>query len=240
MFEPDKIKGIIFDYGGTIDSNGMHWAEVIWMAYQAEKVPVSKETFRNAYVHGERTLGKNPIVKPHHTFLDMLRLKTDIQIEWLKAGDFIPEAYATSRLKQRLADWCYAYARKSIDTARPILEALSQKYPLVLVSNFYGNVESVLKDFHLDSYFQSIVESAVVGIRKPDPAIFGLGVKELSLPAEEIVVIGDSYDKDIVPATTIGCQTIWLKSIGWSDYEGNETADLVITDFTELEKAFAL
>ena len=74
MFEPDKIKGIIFDYGGTIDSNGMHWAEVIWMAYQAEEVPVSKETFRNAYVHGERTLGKNPIVKPHHTFLDMLRL----------------------------------------------------------------------------------------------------------------------------------------------------------------------
>ena len=149
MFESDKIKGIIFDYGGTIDSNGMHWAEVIWMAYQAEEVPVSKEIFRNAYVHGERTLGKNPIVKPHHTFLDMLRLKTDIQIEWLKAGDFIPEAYATPGLKQRLADWCYAYARKSIDTARPILEALSQKYPLVLVSNFYGNIESVLKDFHL-------------------------------------------------------------------------------------------
>ena len=106
MFESDKIKGIIFDYGGTIDSNGMHWAEVIWMAYQAEEVPVSKEIFRNAYVHGERTLGKNPIVKPHHTFLDMLRLKTDIQIEWLKAGDFIPEAYATPGLKQRLADWC--------------------------------------------------------------------------------------------------------------------------------------
>ena len=240
MFESDKIKGIIFDYGGTIDSNGMHWAEVIWMAYQAEEVPVSKEIFRNAYVHGERTLGKNPIVKPHHTFLDMLRLKTDIQIEWLKAGDFIPEAYATPGLKQRLADWCYAYARKSIDTARPILEALSQKYPLVLVSNFYGNIESVLKDFHLDTYFKSIVESAVVGIRKPDPAIFGLGVKELSLPAETIVVIGDSHDKDIIPATSIGCKTIWLKSIGWSDYRGGESADLVITDFTELEQAFSL
>ena len=49
MFESDKIKGIIFDYGGTIDSNGMHWAEVIWMAYQAEEVPVSKEIFRSGY-----------------------------------------------------------------------------------------------------------------------------------------------------------------------------------------------
>lgn len=240
MFESEKIKGIIFDYGGTIDSNGMHWAEVIWMAYQAEEVPVSKEVFREAYVYGERTLGKNPIVQPDHTFLDMLRLKTDLQIEWLKAGDFLPEEFATPGLKQRLADWCYAYARKSIDSARPILVALSKKYPLVLVSNFYGNIEAVLKDFHLDYYFQSIVESAVVGIRKPDPAIFKLGVKDLLLPPEEIVVIGDSYDKDIAPATSIGCKTIWLKSIGWSEYEGNETADIVITDFTELGQAFGL
>lgn len=238
MLESDKIKGILFDYGGTIDSNGMHWAEVIWKAYQAEEVPVSKETFREAYVHGERTLGKNPIVQPHHTFLDMLRLKTDLQIEWLKAGDFLPEEYATPRLKQRLADWCYAYARRSIDSARPILASLSKKYPLVLVSNFYGNIESVLKDFHLDIYFQSIIESAVVGIRKPDPAIFGLGVKELALPAGEIVVIGDSYDKDIIPATSIGCKTIWLRSISWEEYRGDETADLVISDFTELEQIF--
>ena len=84
MFKLDKVKGILFDYGGTIDSNGMHWAEVIWMAYEALKVPVSKAVFRDAYVHGERTLGKNPIVKPHHTFLDMLRLKSDLQIQWLK------------------------------------------------------------------------------------------------------------------------------------------------------------
>ena len=240
MLESDKIKGIIFDYGGTIDSNGMHWAEVIWKAYQKEEVPVSKEAFREAYVHGERTLGKNPIVQPHHTFLDMLRLKTDLQIEWLKAGDFLPEEYATPGLKQRLADWCYAYARKSIDSARPILTSLSKKHPLVLVSNFYGNIESVLKDFHLDIYFQSIIESAVVGIRKPDPAIFGLGIKELSLPAENIVVIGDSHDKDITPATSIGCKTIWLKSIGWNEYQGDETADLVISDFTELEQFFDL
>lgn len=240
MFESDKIKGIIFDYGGTIDSNGMHWAEVIWMSYQAEEVPVSKETFREAYVHAERTLGKNPIVQPHHTFLDMLRLKTDLQIEWLKAGDFLSEEYATPVLKHRLADWCYAYARKAIDSARPILAALSQRYPLVLVSNFYGNIESVLNDFHLHIYFQSIVESAVVGIRKPNPAIFELGVKELSLPPTEIVVIGDSHDKDILPAASIGCKTIWLKSIGWSEYRGDETADLVITDFTELEQAFDL
>ena len=84
MIDTTKIKGLLFDYGGTIDSNGLHWAEVIWQGYEALQVPVSKEYFRNAYVYGERTLGKNPIVQPHHTFLDMLRLKCDLQIQWLQ------------------------------------------------------------------------------------------------------------------------------------------------------------
>ena len=62
MFKLDKVKGILFDYGGTIDSNGMHWAEVIWMAYEALKVPVSKAVVREAFVQGERPRGKTPVV----------------------------------------------------------------------------------------------------------------------------------------------------------------------------------
>lgn len=114
------------------------------------------------------------------------------------------------------------------------------KLKIVLVSNFYGNIESVLKDFKLDTYFCAVIESAVVGIRKPDPAIFTLGVKTLNLPAEHIIVIGDSYDKDIIPATTIGCQTVWLKSIGWSAYTENERADSILFDCTELKQIFRL
>ena len=62
MLTIDKIKGIIFDYGGTIDSNGLHWAEVIWKAYETYQVSVAKADFRNAFVYGERTLGKNPSI----------------------------------------------------------------------------------------------------------------------------------------------------------------------------------
>lgn len=240
MFDPQIIKGIIFDYGGTIDSNGMHWAEVIWKAYEAFHVPVAKDDFRNAYVFGERTLGKNPLVLPHHTFQDMLRLKINLQIDWLTKGEYLPADLATSCLKEGIAQWCYDYARKSIDAARPVLAALSRKYPMVLVSNFYGNIESVLKDFRLDGYFKAIIESAVVRVRKPDPAIFALGIEKLNLPAEEIVVVGDSYDKDIVPAARLGCQTLWLKSLGWSEYEGTETADRILSDFGELKEAFGL
>lgn len=240
MLDLHTIKGIIFDYGGTIDSNGMHWAEVIWKGYEAFGVPVAKNAFRDAYVYGERTLGKNPLVLPHHTFLDMLRLKVDLQIEWLQSGDYLPTGTAAARWKEEIAGWCYAYARKSVEAARPVLAALARRYPLVLVSNFYGNIEAVLKDFGLDGFFNAIIESAVAGVRKPDPAIFALGIQALQLPAGEIVVIGDSYDKDIVPATTLGCPTVWLKSVGWNDYKGTETADAVLSDFGQLKEIFGL
>ena len=66
---------------------------------------------------------------------------------------------------------------------------------MVLVSNFYGNVQAVLADFNLLQYFESIIESAVVGVRKPDPQIFRLGVDALGMKPEEVLVVGDSYKK---------------------------------------------
>jgi len=240
MFDLSKVKGILFDYGGTIDSNGMHWAEVIWMAYEACKVPVSKEVFREAYVIGERVLGKNPVIKPYHTFLNMLCVKCDIQIQWLVDNKHLGSQNIYPDLPALLGEWCYNYACRSIDAARPVLEELGRKYPMVLVSNFYGNIEAVLKDFRLDHLFPVIIESAVVGVRKPDPAIFQLGIDAIKLPAANCVVIGDSHDKDIIPGREVGCQTIWIKSIGWKPYKGDETADAIIEDFKELDDLFKL
>jgi len=236
MTDFHDIRGILFDYGGTIDSNGIHWAEIIWQAYRLEKAPVSKEIFRNAYIYGERTLGKNPLVKPHHTFLDMMRLKINIQIEWLKSEGYLSGNDNINLLKQNIAGFCYEYARSSVEKAYPVIERIAKKYPLALVSNFYGNIAAVLEDFQLSKFFPIVIESAVVGVRKPDPQIFRLGVEALWLPESEVVVVGDSYEKDIIPAMLTGCRTIWLKNAGWNEYTGNETADWIISDFSELKE----
>ncbi len=45
-----KIKGIIFDYGGTLDTGGDHWSEVIWDAWQQAGVAADKAEFREVYV----------------------------------------------------------------------------------------------------------------------------------------------------------------------------------------------
>lgn len=213
-----NIKGIIFDYGGTIDSRGVHWSEVIWDGYVASGVAVDKPTFRDAYVYAERELARTRHILPHHTFHDLLLIKMRIELQWLVDGGFLTsdavEAYAGP-----IVDYCYDAARNSIADARPVLDSLYARFPMVLVSNFYGNVEAVLEDFDLRKYFKSIIESAVVGVRKPDPRIFELGVQALGLNPDEVLVVGDSYKKDIVPAESLGCKVAWLKGKGWTAEE---------------------
>lgn len=228
-----RVKGLIFDYGGTLDTGGDHWSEIIWGAYQYCAIAVSKEAFREAYVYAERELAREHHILPAHDFHDMLLIKMRIELQWLaEQGLFPPEQIEAK--SEETARICYDAARRSVATATPVLEVLSAKYPMVLVSNFYGNIETVLEDFGVRKYFGAIIESAVMGIRKPNPRIFEHGVKALGLLPQETLVIGDSYSKDILPAESIGCQAIWLKGKGWTDEEDTLQHSNIITRLDEV------
>ncbi len=228
-----NIKGIIFDYGGTIDSGGDHWSEVIWNAWQSAGIAVDKGVFREAYVYAERELARTLHILPHHTFKDMLDIKMRIELQWLvEHGYFAPQDVDAK--SAQTAALCYAAARTWVGKGESVLAALAAHYPLVLVSNFYGNVTAVLKDFGIDGYFKQIIESAVVGVRKPDPQIFRLGVEALGLKPEEVLVVGDSYRKDILPARSIGCKTAWLKGKGWTEEEDKQLDPDMISGLDDL------
>ncbi|CAN5710829.1 hypothetical protein BH10BAC3_BH10BAC3_00270 [soil metagenome] len=228
------IKGILLDYGGTIDTNGMHWGEVLWNAYCRNEVPVSKQAFREAYVFGEYSLATIPLVKPEHDFLTVLEIKITKQFESLIQHGFLVNEDYTELIK-KIAVECNQVAIDSIGETSKVLAYLQNKYPLVLVSNFYGNIGAVLQTFGIKHYFKTIVESAVVGVRKPNPAIFSLGVDALQLPPDECVVIGDSYSKDIAPGSLAGCKTIWLNGTGWGDDPNDVSkAGTIIENFNEL------
>ncbi len=235
-----KIKGIILDYGGTLDSNGVHWAEVLWKQYELCNIPVSKENFREAYVYAERAMATQLLVKSDDDFLRVLTTKVRLQLQYLVFhekldGDLLPiESYV-----EKVAQMAYNVAASCVKCAEKVLKTAKERFDLVLVSNFYGNIHSILADFGLLCYFKAVIESAVVGVRKPDPAIFALGVEALGLHPKEVLVVGDSYEKDIVPADSLGCHTIWLKGIGWNDGKNvDETLpDAIITSFDQLINA---
>ena len=104
----------------------------------------------------------------------------------------------------------------------------------MLVSNFYGNVETVIRDMGLREYFQGVIESAVVGVRKPNPTIFKLGVVALGLNPEQVLVVGDSFRKDIEPSLSLGCQVAWLKGKGWTAEEDAQMHPSIIGSLNDL------
>lgn len=210
------VKGIIFDYGGTLDTGGDHWSHVIREGWRRAGVDADDALFREAYVFGEQELERTLYILPHHNFSDLLDIKMKIELQYLAQTGNFPPAMVDEKASE-IAAYCYSVAKDNVARSKDVLVKLSARYPLVLVSNFYGNIDSVLKDFGIFDCFKKVIESAKVGVRKPDSQIFVLGVKALGLKPEEVLVVGDSIKNDIDPASKIGCRTLLLEGRGWDD-----------------------
>lgn len=228
------IKGLIFDYGGTIDTRGCHWGKMIWHAYQRHQVPVTETDYREAYVYAERMLGRNPIIQSSYTFRKTLEVKLRIQMNRLSDRHLLRAEDTAATVSTLLSD-LYEQVCQTVTESRQVLTQLAKSYPMVLVSNFYGNIKVVLEEFSLSDLFQKVIESAVVGVRKPNPHIFTLGVEALGMKPDEVLVVGDSFTKDILPARKAGCHTAWIKGEGWTDESFDESIpDRIISSLLDL------
>ena len=231
------IKGYLFDYGATLDTAGCHWGKMLWHAYEEIGVPVVEQDFRDAYVNAERRIDRENVVTADFTFYCTLSVKLQFQLDYLiENGKLQASEQQTKEWHSKLLETLYSRVKVITAHSCEVLEELRKlNFPMVLVSNFYGNVETVLEEFGFSTFFKTVIESARVGIRKPDPRIYELGVKALGLAPEEVVVVGDSFPKDILPAKTIGCKAYWFKGEGWKDENYDESIpDRVITDIREV------
>lgn len=233
------IKGIIFDYGGTIDNCGDHWAVVIREAFSTLPLPeLPLDTFCKIYIYAERELARVRYILPEHDFRDTMLIKARLELEELRRlGEPLTDA-DISEYAAVIADYTDRHARECIEKARPTLEYLFERYPMVLVSNFYGNIEAVLREYRLYGYFQSVVESTIVGIRKPDPAIFALGIESLALSPEEVLVVGDSVSKDILPARSLGCATVYVAGRPWFGETPADAPGITVDSLEKLQELY--
>lgn len=277
-------KGLLIDFGGTIDTDGIHWFRLFQSAYAECGYDIPEDVLRQAHVYAEKTLGRAHMIAPEMSMTDTIRVKVGLQAEFLRSvgvdlqtesprgvgvdalqeefrggalggnsdvsltgncggalgeccggkGDIPCESCKQVLEIERLVECCMAKNRHNIDNVSgPVLKVLASEYKLGVVSNFYGNLNSVLAEFGIDKYFSSVTESAVVGVRKPDPEIFRIAARGLGLEPAECIVIGDSADKDIIPAQTAGCRTVWLASAaGWDTTDC--TPDWRIKSFRDL------
>lgn len=221
---PTIIKYLLFDYGGTLDSLGRHWSLILREGMARAGIAVSDDAWRDAYVSVERQFAREPIVQPSDDWRALMHKKTSHELARLRSAGAVSMSPAESKsAAAAAAEYCYEYARRHVGQCKPVLAALAGHYAMGIVTNFYGNIHAVLSDFGILDMFAAVVESSVVGVRKPDPRIWRMGVDALGAEPREVMAVGDSYAKDIVPAASVGCHTAWMHGEGWGGDAGQRT-----------------
>ena len=115
-----------------------------------------------------------------------------------------------------------------LEGAEELVRYLAAKYPLTVVTN--GFVEVQYEKFDksgLRDCFAHIVLSEEVGCQKPNPRIFEEALRMNDLSAEDVVMIGDSWNSDIQGAINAGIDQIWIRKSKDPLLEGQSATYLV-------------
>jgi putative hydrolase of the HAD superfamily len=98
--------------------------------------------------------------------------------------------------------------------AKELLEYLYPKYPLTIVSNGFVEVQyKKLHSCHLEQYFSHVVLSEAAKALKPDKRIFEFAMQQNNVTANECIMIGDSYEADIVGAINAGIDQVYFNPL---------------------------
>lgn len=227
------IRAILFDFGGTLDTDGIHWSEKFWDIYQRLGIPIAKSDYEKAYIASESILS-NENIDPDCSLLELLNRQIRLQTSYLADRNLLNQTGNPAQLAALIARQCYDDILNFMEKTKIILGALKNEYRLGLVSNFNGNLTTVCKELGIIEYFSTIIDSTIVGVSKPDPQIFRIALAQLGVGANECAMVGDSYERDIASAKSLGCTTIWLHGRSWKEPETTELADFCIHSLREL------
>jgi HAD superfamily hydrolase (TIGR01662 family) len=95
----------------------------------------------------------------------------------------------------------------------PVLEQLRQQsYRLGMISNAAddANVQRLVDQAGLRAYFDVILTSAGMGIRKPHPRIFQTALETWQAAPSQAVMVGDTLNADILGAHNLGIFSVWV------------------------------
>lgn len=99
--------------------------------------------------------------------------------------------------------------------AHETLQYLSARYPLYLISNgFKESQDTKINTTGIGKYFQHMIISELVGVNKPDKAIFQHALDLAGATKEKSLMIGDSLEADVMGALNFGMDAIYFNPNG--------------------------
>jgi len=98
------------------------------------------------------------------------------------------------------------------DAARTLGQLADHGFRIGAVSNGSDdqNAFELLDRADLRRHFEIVLTSAAHGRRKPDASIFQAALDHFRVGAQHAVMIGDSYEADVLGAHALGLRAIWI------------------------------
>lgn len=212
-----EIKAVFFDLDGTLldrDTSLKRFIADQYDRYQQEFSQVDKQQYISTFIDYDC----RGYVWKDKVYRQLLKEFSLANLTWEK----LLEDYIVN-----FQTFCTPFrnVRKVLDTLR------SNGVRLGLISN--GKKQFQRANLHalgIQQHFDSILISGEIGIRKPDPAIFELGMQQLSVAPENSVYVGDHPENDVKASREAGMIGIWKRDSYWKEAE----ADFIIEDLEEL------
>ena len=230
---PQRYQTVLFDFGGTLDSDGVAWKERVHGHYRAEGLALTAADFAPAFYAADDSLvGTIPQTADLAATVDMLTGN-------LESGFAALGALPDKARGQRAAARFVAEAEACFLRNRPLLRDLAQRHRLGIVSNFYGNLEAVCTGVGLAPFFGAMIDSHRAGVEKPDPAIFEAALRPLGAVPQTTLFVGDSLRRDREGARRLGMDFVWIAPDEVRQAETSAIDHPVISRLTDLAQFLA-
>jgi HAD superfamily hydrolase (TIGR01549 family) len=196
-----KADVVLFDFGGTLDADGVHWSPRLYSAYRAAGGSLDYASFDPLVQATDRALAQLPEIR-------RLGFRDTVEAEVRVLLELVPERLRVDA--RRMSERFYGEARAAVERNQPVLLRLARRYRLGIVSNFWGNLAPCLEELGLAGLFAAVSDSGVIGAAKPDPRIFAETLRALEAAAEQAWMVGDNFEADIRAAAGLGMRTCWV------------------------------
>ena len=222
-----KIKAILFDIGGPIDSEilndkllKLHFIE----EFSKHNITINDSDIENCLERLITNFDKNIYLSLCENFSNN--------------NDYIKKSVYKNILCRSKERDLIRNAPEISNDVIGVLKHLSKYYKLGVVANQTLNALKLLKDSGINKYFDNFEVSDSIGLEKPDKRIFLHVMNILKVSADECIMIGDRIDNDIIPANDLNIFSIRIKT-GRFSYQNprnvSEKPKLEIDNLLELK-----
>jgi YjjG family noncanonical pyrimidine nucleotidase len=207
-----KYKCLLFDLDHTLwdyETNSREALSELYIDFALDKKGIDEEKFLQIFyvINNElwdlydRGLLHRDVIRNERFHKILLAFSVDDYSLSLKLSH---EYIAQSPKKKNLIEGC-----------KEILDYLHSKYPMVIVTNGFDEIQSTkLSSSGIDCYFKSIVTSARAGHKKPAKEIFEFALREHKASPQEAIMIGDNLLTDIAGAMNANIDTVFFNPNG--------------------------